>query len=334
MLIGRREFLRQLESCAPGTSTTSDIEHADCFVIHNGKITTFNDEIRCIQDTELPYSCVVPARPLLETLRKLTEDDIEVKVTESKLSIICPGLRKIHIKVAAEAFRHGTVVEEPDEWRDVVPAFADGLAMVGDVASKDEENILSCVHIRQKGLEATDGFQAIRYRVDSPFTSTFLVKKTAAQAIKGMGIAAMAETPSWLHWKTYTGLIISVRRYSEDYPDLNQFFGATPQVSLKMPPALVESLQQAALFLPETEAGRLATFKLSAGKLHISGMNETGSYEEQRNVDYDGPDMIFGMCPKYIENILKHDYPCLFTESTLRVKGDSFVYVTAKETVE
>lgn len=333
MEINRRSFLRQLESCTPGLANTGNIENAEAFVFANNSITTFNDEIRCKQDTEFPFSCVVPSRPLIETLRKLTEEEVSITCDGKKLGIVCPGVRKININIKADMPNHGSVVEEPENWVDVVPAFADGLALVAEVADAKSDQAVGCVHLRPKGLEATDGFQAIRYRVDVPVGRSSLVKRSACTAVKGMGIAALAETNNWIHWKTYTGLVVSVRRYVDPFPDLNPYFGVNPADAqqIRLPSVLIEALQKATMFLPDTEAGKVATFKLHENKLVIKGQNDFGSYEERRDIAYDGPSVCFGMSPKYMENLLKHDYPCLITDSTVRVKGDSFVYVTAKE---
>jgi hypothetical protein len=336
MLVNRRSLLRQLESCVPGLSDTNNVDNSGCFVVGNNKIVTYNDEIRCCQDTELPFTFVVPSRPILDTLRKLTEDDLDINCDGKKLSIVCPGIRKININIQGELPTHGANVEEPGEWLDVVPAFSDGLAMVAEISSSKADDSTGCVHLIPKGLEATDGFQAIRYRVDVPIAKPALVKRLSCSAIKGVGVAAMCETGDWIHWKTYTGLVVSVRRYIDPFPNLNPYFGAlgAGASSVKLPSTLTESLQQAAAFLPDSDSGKMATFRLSQGQLVIKGQNESGSYEERRAVPYEGPDVAFGLSPKYLENLLKHDYPCTLTDSTLRVRGESFIYVTSKELVD
>jgi hypothetical protein len=92
-------------------------------------------------------------------------------------------------------------------------------------------------------------------------------------------------------------------------------------------------LQKATAFLADTGTGKQAQFRLKPGKIMVRGQNDNGIYEEIRDLPYDGPVRGFGINPKYIQTLLKHDYPVAFTESALRIRGESFVYVTSLETV-
>jgi hypothetical protein len=65
----------------------------------------------------------------------------------------------------------------------------------------------------------------------------------------------------------------------------------------------------------------------------VRGQNESGIYEEVRDVQYDGPARAFGINPKYVQTLLKHDYPVSLTQTALRIRGESFVFLTSMETV-
>lgn len=334
MQINRAEILRQLEACAPGLSNTDNIEQANCFMLTPGRIVTFNDEICCRQDTTLALTCAVPARPLLETLRKLSEDEVGIELKDERLMLKCANVRKIGLNIHADVVSHSDAVESPGEWIDVPPVFADALAMVSDAAAKDSEQFsLSCVQLTPGGMQATDSFQAVRYKVQCPVSKGILIKKTACAAVNGLGIAAMSETENWVHWKTYTGLQVSVRKYVDEFPDLTQVFKAESVGTLRLPYSLIDSLQKAAAFLADTGTGKQAVLRLKQNKLMVRGQNENGFYEEIRDISYEGPAISFGINPKYIQTLLKHDYPCSLTESALRIRGESFSYITSKENV-
>ena len=335
MLVNRSELLKQLESCAPGISTSDNIEQGDCFAISPKKISSFNDEILCQQDSALDgIFCAVPAKPLLETLRKLTEDEIEVSMSESQLLIKCPGVRKIGITVHGDAIAHAQTIEspEPSDWKDVEPIFCDALASVAECASKDSDPFeLSCVELSPQGLQATDAYQAIRYKLALPIYTNILIRKTACNAVTALGIAALAVTENWLHFKTYSGLQVAVRRYSGEFPNLADAFKAQTQATLALPPSLLDTIQKAAVFFAETGNGKQAQFRLRENKLMIRGQNQSGFFEEVRNVQYDGPARSFGLNPKYVQTLLKHDYPIALTENALRIRGENFSYITSTE---
>ena len=65
----------------------------------------------------------------------------------------------------------------------------------------------------------------------------------------------------------------------------------------------------------------------------VRGQNESGIYEEVRDVEYDGPARSFGINPKYVQTLLKHDYPVSLTQSALRIRGENFVYLTSTENI-
>lgn len=334
MKFNRKEILRQLESCNPGLSHTDNLEQSDCYILRPGVITTYNEEILCRQDTPLPFQAAVPAKPLVETLRKLTEDEIDIELKESMLMIKCAGTRRIGLNIHADIVLHCDSVEPVTQWTDVPPVFADALAMVCEAADKDGDDFaLNCVQIMPVGMQATDRFQAIRYKLDCPVRSGVLVKRQSCTAVNGLGIAAMQETDNWIHWKTYTGLQISVRKYLEEYPDLSPLFKAEAQGTLRLPPSLIDALQKASIFLADTGTGKQAVLKLKTNKIMIRGQNEHGFYEEIRDITYDGPAVTFGINPKYVQTLLKHDYPCHLTEGSLRIRGDSFAYITSRENV-
>jgi hypothetical protein len=334
MKIQRKEFLRHLESCAPGLSSTDNIEQSECFLFTNGKVYTFNDEVLCQQDTVVNFRCAAPAKPLLETLRKLTEDEIDISLKDSQLVIKCANIRQIKLNVQLDVIPHYESVDAPGEWSDVPPVFADALAMAADSAAKDSEAWeLTCVELSSRGLQATDVFQAVRYKLDCPISKPTLIKRAACGAVNELGVAALAESVGWVHFKTYTGLQVAVRAYSGSLPDLSDAFRSQSEASLRFPSSLLDALQKAAAFLADTGTGKQAQFRLKPGKIMVRGQNESGIYEEVRDVEYDGPSKCFGINPKHIQTLLKHDYPVSLTQSALRIRGENFVYLTSTENI-
>lgn len=334
MLVNRKELLRQLESCVPGLAHGETTEQANCFVLSPGKVRTFNDEVKCEADIPLQISCAVPSRPILETLRKLTEDEVDIELEDGRLMVKCPRVRRIGINVHVDIVLNCDQVEQPSEWVDVPPVFADALAMVAEVAAKDSDQfITTCVRFTPRGLEATDAFQAIRYKVQTPMQRSALIKRASCLAVKGLGIAAMSDTQDWVHWKTYTGLVVSVRKYDEEYPDLTPFFSAESTGALKLPPSLLDSIQKASVFMADTVSGKQAVLRLAPKKMMLRGQNESGFFEEVRDIAYEGPKLSFGINPNYLQTVLKYDAPCDLTENSIRIRGDGFCWISSLEAV-
>ena len=79
MRINREELLHQLETVAPGLSQKAIIEQSNCVVFQDGKVQTFNDEVSCCTDCCLKITGAVKAKALLELLRKLSEDQLDIE---------------------------------------------------------------------------------------------------------------------------------------------------------------------------------------------------------------------------------------------------------------
>lgn len=332
MNIDRKEFLRTLEACSPGVSRIESLEQGNCFVFTPGHVTTFNEEVSCFQAVPTDFTCAVPARPLLETLRKLSEDEVDISITNERLLIKCPGMRRIGITIHQDVIMHSDSVERAEVWTDVQPAFADGLAMVAECAAKESENFSwTCVSIRPKGMEATDGYQAIRYRVECPVEEPFLVRRESCSAVAGLGVAAIHVGNDWFGMKTYTGLEVYVRKYSEEFPDLTSVFAAEEVTSVRFPPGLLDATQKALPFLAETSTGKQVIIRLKQNKMMIHASNMNGFFEEVRDITYDGPARSFALNPKYIQGLLKYDIPCHLGENTVKIRGNDFALVASLE---
>jgi DNA polymerase III sliding clamp (beta) subunit (PCNA family) len=332
MKIDRKELLRVLESCYPGIARTENVEQSDCYTFVPGGVIAYNEEICCFHAVPTQFNCAVPARPIIDTLRKLSEDEVDIELVEGRLMIKCPGMRRIGITVHQDVVMNSENVERARTWIDVQPAFSDGLAMVADCAAKEAEQFAwTCVEISPKGLQATDGYQAMRYKVECPVERSFLIRRESCTAVAGLGVAAIHIGDDWFGMKTYTGLEVYVRKYTDEFPDLSEVFNAECVSSLRFPPGLLDATQKALPFLADTSTGKQIVIRLKPKKMMIHASNMSGFYEEIRDIDYEGPSRSFALNPKYIQNLLKYDTPCHLGQNTVKIRGDNVSLIASLE---
>ena len=327
MKIDRREFLSALEACAPGLASKENIEQSQCFVMQDNKIMAFNDVILTVHDTPLAVRGAVPAKPLLELLRKLTEDELEITATDSELRVKGEG-RRSAIKLNPDIYLPTGVVDPVDHWTDLPPAFADSLPMVADCALATGDPLaLTCVQILPNAIQACDQLQAARYEVETGVSAPVLLTAQACKSVNGLGVAAMCETESWIHWKTYTGLQVALRKIQMDYPEgIEAIFQATAEREINIPASVTDILTRAAPFLEETSDGKTGKIEFKPGRLLLTAKNGSGWYQEFKEIDYDGPALELSINPKYVANLLKHGLPAILCSDSLRIEGDGFVY--------
>lgn len=329
MIINRRELLGALDACAPGLGK-ENIEQGQCYVFEEGKVFTFNDLILCQQDVVLDITGAVPAKPLRETLAKLTEEELTITTTDSEVRIKGAGRRSV-IKFSPEVYLPTGSVETPTDWIELPPAFADALPLVADCASKDgDPPELDCVLLEPGRMIACDRSQAIVFEVATGVTSPTLISAIGCKAVTGLGVAEVSVGESWLHWKTYSGLQVSVRKTLLEYPDgVDDVFQQTSDATIELPATVVEAMQRAAPFFADSVDGKQAQFCIAEGKAYIRAKNHLGWYEETKGCDYSGPKIEFSMNPKYIASLVKHDIPCSVTQGAIVVRGDSFSYAVS-----
>ena len=331
MLIDRRELLRALEGVAIGLNTKANLEQSNCFCFQSGKVCAFNEEVYTIQDTDLDICGAVPSKPLLETLRKLTEDELTITATDTELRIKGQG-RRSAVRLNPQVLLPTGQVEAAESWTELAPAFGDALPLVASCAA-DENQIfeLTCVRVSAKGLEACDQRQAIRYAVPTGITGEVLLRGTSCKLFNGLGIAEIAETPAWLWFKTYTGLQAAIRKISGKYPPLGDIFKTPKIAEIDLPGSVVDILARAAVFQQETATGKLVNLSLKEGKMMVRASNTLGFFEEIKAVDYSGPALTLGLNPKYLEALVKHGLPIAVTAESIRITGESFIYALALE---
>ena len=336
MKLDRRELLRQLESTQAGLSSKENLDQSDCFAFIPGQIITFNDEICCRQSTELDFRGAVSSGKLLQLLRNMSEDEVDVSVrNDAELSIKGVG-RRAGIKLQQDILLPHHVVDVPTSWTDCVPAVGDYIGLVAETAGKDHPQfILNCVRLTPDLMEATNEYQAMACHVTTGLTSETLVRRQGAKALDGMGVAAIAESDSWVHFKTYQGLVMSLRRQEPDqaYPDLTAIYEAESDYKVEFPGSLIECLDKATAFASKTASGKQIGIKLKDNKMLLRASDGESWYEEMRDVHYSGNPVGFGIGLDHLRRILEQGLPCYITPTTLRVKGEGYVLVCATENI-
>lgn len=329
MKVDREKFLQALESVQPGVSTKEIIEQSGCFIFKAGEVLTFDDEVGCRAKSglEKTFKGAVQALPLMNILKKIPDDSIELEQKGDEFLIV--GKRKkAGVRMEAEILLSFEQLEKPETWTALHEDFLDGLALVQECAGTDESQFkLTCVHIHPKWLEATDGFQMIRWRMATGITEKVLVRNSSIKHIVGLGVTELSETPSWIHFKSPSGLILSCRKFLEDFIELGPLFKFTGEPTT-LPKGLEEAAERAEVFSAEVQDNNVVLVELSVGKLKIRGQGTSGWYEETKKLPYKGQSMAFLIAPKLLAQLANRFNSCEVTPERLKVNGGNWKYVT------
>ncbi len=157
-----------------------------------------------------------------------------------------------------------------------------------------------------------------------------LLKRDSIKPISDLGMTHFSEGDAWIHFKNPIGLIYSVRRYLDDYPDLGPYFDVegTPT---GLPKGLVEAVALAEIFSMENadKGSNLVKVILKGNRLQIEGEGVSGKYRSRlKKVNYKGPDITFLIAPKLLVEITKKHNEVEIAEDRLKVDGGRWRYIS------
>jgi len=326
--VNREDLLHTLESVKSGLSTKAIIEQSDCFVFKKGKVISYNDEVACSAPSPLgkAFEGAVKAEKLIEVLTKLPEDELQISIGTGEL-ILSGKRRRTGIHMEAEITLPLEAVEKPTEWKKLHEDFGEAIAAAAACTSTDESRFdLVCVHIHPKWVEACDDFQICRWRLLTGISQSTLVRQAAIKNVTSLGMTDFCETEGWLHFKNAHGLVLSCRRYMEEYPDLSQWLKVEGDV-IAFPKGLVEAAEKASIFSSEDQDNNRVLVDLKPGKLKIRGQGSSGWYEESKSIKaYTGRHLRFYVSPDLLSALVKRTNDCIVSADRIKVSGGKLTY--------
>lgn len=334
-IINREDLYNQLESVRSGLSSKEVIEQSGCFVFKDGEVITFNDELCCHRECLLGQGITgaVQADPLLQVLSKLKEDELKVGVQNNQLIFQGKG-RRAGINIATDIVLPLDGLEKPANWAKLNPKFVEAVSLVEGCASKDSAQFaMTCVHITPKWVEACDNYQAARYPLVTGFQRPICVRSESIASITTEEMDSVSETDNWVHFKNPVGLIISCRRYLQQYPVLSAMFTIKGD-KIALPKGLDDALDKANIFSSERKDQNNVIVTIGNGKLSIRGEGATGFYEERRpDKSYKGDPLSFLVDPKLLAEISSKYNSGIINESNLLIDTGKLRYVTTLGTL-
>ena len=334
MKISREKLLKQLDYVTPGLATKEIVEQSTYFVFRDGKVATFNDEVACVVDSPLNITGAVPAAPLLAVLRKLVDDDLDIVADDGQIKIKGKGARRVSIRMDDEIVQGAELVEVPGKWKKLPEDFNEAVGVVQSCAGHDASLFrLTCIHIHPDYLEACDDFQLARYPLKTGLKKPMLVKRDSLKWLTGLDPTEMSATKNWMHFRNPAGLVLSCRRYVEEYHNMDSFLDVEGAKTV-LPKGIENAVELASVFSTDNDDFNYLVIRIKPGRMRIEGHGKSGSYQEDKNVNYNGPPMEFKIAPDLFLTISKRSAECLVGDGRIKVDTGKFEYVTCTTVVE
>lgn len=329
MIVNREEMLQKLELLTPGLSKQDIIEQSSCFVVAGKQVHTFNDNVACTHSAKgLPWQGAVDAEKLLQFLRLLKEKSITMEVTDKSL-MIRGKRRRAAIRIWPEVVLPIETVEQPKGWHKLPSQFIQGVRLVQACASGNDNNFeLTCVHITRDFIEACDACQIARYKMELPIQESVLVRRDSIRHVLTLDVSEVAETSAWIHFRGATGVVLSCRRFVEDYQDMNDILNTKGDIVVL--PKNVKTATDWASCYSQDGSDNIITVQLRPGKMRVRSEGSLGWADQVQRVKYNGPPLDFGIPPEVLNEVVMLNPQCQVTTNRLRLTLDkAFTYVTA-----
>lgn len=330
--VNRAQLLAMLETVTPGMTTKDTLEQSSRFVFTGGWVITYNSEISCRVRTELPedFSGAVLGQPLLEVLRKMTEDSLTLKLSKGEVKIKGEG-KTIGVRMEPEIQLPLEQIEQPEGWKPLDPQFGEAIELVQDTCGTNEEQFLTVVvHVHPDYVESCDRRQATRYLIDTGVEKPFVVRKKSISHLVGLGMTKFSETPNWVHFRNNAKMIFTCRRYVEKYPSLDHMFdleGESTQIGLPKGAAAAAGI--ASVFTAVDKDNNKVSVSLSREHgMVVYGDGTHGWARLDVPMDYVGEPTGFRINPDLLSRIVTKNEMGTIAPGKLRIRGDRWTYVT------
>lgn len=322
-------MLQTLESVAAGLSQKEVEEQSSCYAFKDGYVMTYNGELASWCKLKLDVEGAVPAAPLLAILGKYPDDEIDVSVHEGEF-ILKGKNKRTPIRMEAEVLLRIDEVERAQQWQPLDPNFCEGVSLVYQCASKDNDDTgfaMSCVNITPDFIEACDNLQLCRFPCANPVEGSTLVRRDAIKHVIGLDMTHVAQTKNWIHFRNPAKLVLSCRRYMDDYRDLSPVIEFTGQ-PLTLPGGLAEVVDRANVFSSENPENNTVEVALTRDMITIKGTGALGRHLERKRSSYEGKDIRFLISPAILTEVSKKSTVCAVTKNRLKIETEKFIYVS------
>ncbi len=300
------------------------------WVVFNGQnIQSYNDDISVKYPLSTGLQCAVPAQELLETISKMSREEIELTVKESKRDgVLTPTLvandgqtkltlfglgsvDKIYTKLTADI---ASLKFEEQTWQPVPKGFNEGISLVKFSAGSDKKlGKLQGVVFKGQDILSTDNFRVSFYHMESALRPDMMkIDTIAVEKLAQLGnfdVVALSE--HWFYTKNPAGIIVAARLMPADYPwdrvsgifDVLKFDEASEQ---ELPEDLPYAINRVEAMAADSEIDNTTQISLSQrdGSLILQARRNSGEVETT-TVNWEGtlPGVIF-VSPAFLKKIL------------------------------
>lgn len=331
MIIQKKELQKALELVKPGLASKEMIEQSTSFAFVEEFVMTFNDEV-CMSHPikDMAIEGAIQAEELYKLLPRLKQDEIDITQTEGEIQIKC-GRTKVGLTLQDEIKLPLDSIGKKGKWKPLHENFIEYVKMaMGSCGTDMSKPILTCVHVHKDGIiEGSDGMKIMRCELDkaNPIDTFLLPARNAAHLI-GLNPTHVATGKGWVHFKTKSGTVASLRIFEDEYPNTDDFMKMEGTL-FTLPKSFIDILDRASIFSKRDHIlDEAISVNIADKRIQVKAESDSGWVKEKANIRYDGDPIKFSIAPYLLMDILKQTQECEISDNRLKFEGQGWSYIT------
>jgi DNA polymerase III sliding clamp (beta) subunit (PCNA family) len=328
------ELKTALNLAKAGLAKNEMVEQTTSFIFKDGKVMTFNDEIsvNCPLDIG-EIEGAVKADEILAFLNRFKMDkkiivlqkdnELQLKVGKSRAGFVLQG----EIILLLEE------VEKAEDWQEINADFRKGLKFCAAAASRDMSRLaLTAVHLKDKKMEASDGYRLIEYDLvyNNQKWEEVLIPASIISSVLAIKPTAISVTGNWVHFKNEDNVVLSSRVLEGKFPDTEHLLKVSG-IEAKFPTEeqIKEVIERAKVFAKrELEINESLNIQFSKGSCKISSQSEYGWFRESVKVA-SKQEFSFDITPYLLQDILSETGEFIFNSEEFKIMfaGENWKYI-------
>jgi hypothetical protein len=335
MKVNKADLLKALEVVKAGLSNNGILLQASSFAFTEGRVATYNNEISIscpVKDLDIEGA--IQSEELYKLLTKLKKDEIDLEVKEGEI-ILSAGRIRAGLTLQTEITLPLKEIGKIEKWKDLPEDFTEGISFVSGTTSRDMSRpILTCIHINKNQMESTDGFCISTFEMGSVFPlDKHLIPAANAKELLKYKPTKVAAGKGWIHFKIENNAIFSSRIYEEDkYVDVAPHL-EVEGIDITFPKSISDILEKATIFSKENKSmEEVVTISMEKNRIKIKSKSDSGWYEEEANIRYDGEEVEFFVTPSLLQNVLSRSNTCTLGANKIKFIGANWQYLAMLRT--
>jgi DNA polymerase III sliding clamp (beta) subunit (PCNA family) len=334
MKIEKDKLQEALTKVKPALASREMIEQSTSFAFMGDRVVTYNDEISISHPVEgLDITGAVTAKALYDFLGKVKRKEIDIECDEDQVKIVA-GKSKAGLVFEREIKLPVEAVGKIGKWKSLPTDFITALKFCHPCCSKDMSRpVLTCVHVNGASVQGSDGYQIAVYNVlDEVAGLQFLIPSSSVRELIKYDVKSIAKGEGWIHFKTEDDTIFSSRIFDGEFPDVSPHL-KVKGVKVEFPKQIVPILERARVFANGGMAQDMpmALVEIEEGKVKVSSKDESGWFEEEANIKYEGDPIKFSANVEFLINVLNRVQACVVSKSAIRFAGENWTHVVAMQ---